>query len=435
MKKILEEKSGLIIRRGFDKFIEKTLEFFKIDCIDNITEDTATEIIIFINKSNSKLSESYWILRTDLKEEEYKEQLDIYRKNFMESAYKNTNRKTVCNNINKKFHGRGYSGYVEIEGEKFWCRSKNEFVYFKHLHNIYPRKDGFVIKTEDLIYHYKNMSYKPDVFIYKEDELVQVFEIKDNIKVTEEEMIKCETFKEYFKEKGINFEILNQANIILKKNPKIKEELDLWIEKIATIAFDSRGSKNPNFGMKHSEETKRKIGLKTSERNKDAEYRKKCSISIKNLYTDEQRKKVSEAQKKIQLQKRLELEKIDPTETRICATCSKEFQCRKSSDRKTCVNSLCTYKYNQKMGIMKPYVHSEEEKRKSYINKIVNCLLPLLIEIDFEDYISFEKSIEKLKKESKLRKNLGFSIESINKYFDNFNNFKNIIKNESNKRC
>jgi ribonucleotide reductase alpha subunit len=83
------------------------------------------------------------------------------------------------------------------------------------------------------------------------------------------------------------------------------------------------GEKNGMFGKKHSKETKEKIGKKTRERCSNLEYRKNLGIAIKESYTEELRKKVSDLAK-IRWESG-KYDSIKKIKSKICEFCGKEF--------------------------------------------------------------------------------------------------------------
>lgn len=256
----IEALAGFKIRRGFDKFLNDALKYFGLD--KNINEKQAQEVILFINKSHSKLSESYWILRTNKQKNEYSPIIESYRNNLVESSYKHTNRKTVQSDFNKKNYSRGYSGWIKIRNEKIYVRSKNEYIYLIYFDKVLPL--NWKIKSEERIYHYKDYSYKPDFFIYNdENKLIKIYEIKDNKKSIGK---KYKIFEEFFEKNKIEFEIVHNSNLILKQNPEIKSLFTKWKNKYAIIPKDMSGENNPMYGVKQSKKTKRLISEKAKKR-------------------------------------------------------------------------------------------------------------------------------------------------------------------------
>jgi ribonucleotide reductase alpha subunit len=70
---------------------------------------------------------------------------------------------------------------------------------------------------------------------------------------------------------------------------------------------DLKGEKNPMFGKRHSEETKRKIGEKTRERFSDEEYRIGFVEKIKKSFNEEKKANMSAGRKKFELERMLKI--------------------------------------------------------------------------------------------------------------------------------
>lgn len=322
----------------------------------------------------------------------------------------------------KKNKSFGYSGYIEIDGEKYFCRSLTECIYILYYKKIY-KKPEYEIKMENKTFYYNEHSYKPDIFIYRNGILSKIIEVKysknqfnyiDTVK-------KYEDFKNYFNKIGIDYEIVFKNNNILK-DFEIKDKVEYWKNNEAGINIDLRGDRNPMFGRKQSDDTKIEIGKKTKERCKSEVYLEKFKKSVKK--TDEQKinckNSALKRYEKIRKNKLL----LDPLEKRKCVICENEFECNKSSEKKTCRNS-CTYKLKFKQGIIKSAIFDRTE---SYKNKIFNYLILYkknILELNFNDFAEY---INNLKKESKIPITLGIGNNTINKYFGNFENFKKQFK-------
>lgn len=274
IKNILEEKAELRIRKGFDKLIPQAISYFNFKTIE---KEEAIKIINLINKSNSALSESYWILRKEMSKEEYFPLWKKYCENWVKSSYKNTNRSSVS----KKFIGinksRGYSGWVEVKDKKFYCRSQFEFICINYLHEIY--NENYSIEYEHSIFHLsKSKSYKPDYFIFKNNVLIKIIEVKSDVSFLKTN--ECKELENYFKKNKIDFEVFYDVRQILKNFPLIKEKLIIWKES-ASIEKDMRGKNNPRYGIKLSESGKKVVSEKAKERFSDKNYIKKISDRVK----------------------------------------------------------------------------------------------------------------------------------------------------------
>jgi len=179
-KKNIEQVSGLKVRKGFEKLLPLAVRFFNYT---QITKKEAVKIIEFVNRSNTALSESYWILRKGYSLEEAKVEKQRYCESFINSSYKHTNRRVV----GKRFVGvnksRGYSGVAVIKGKEYYCRSQFEFIIVNYLHEIYKSHS---IEYEHSIYQINSTrAYKPDFFIFKNGILEKIIEVKSSKKFIE----------------------------------------------------------------------------------------------------------------------------------------------------------------------------------------------------------------------------------------------------------
>jgi len=350
-------------------------------------------------------------LKTNLIESEYIIEIEKQRK--------------IYENINKNNHSRGYSGYLTIHNNKHFCRSQAEYIHLLNFYlNIYT-SPKYKIKTECEIYHVNKLNYKPDIFIYKDNELIKIYEIKAG-KIKNKELLKKYTiFKKYFKTLNIEFEILTSYAYILKQYPNIKENVNEWKNNIATIQIDTRGENNPRYGIKCSEQTKKLIGEKAKKRCEDPLYRKKIGDAIKETYKNNPEiiKKLSEKAKERSRKNQEKYNNINPIINKNCIMCGKEFKDRQNNDKKTC-SSGCTLKYNLQTGKTKRKTMSPERVKKVFKNKLVNASTQIFTHYPNIEMQEFLIEIKKLKSQKIIPKNLGISEDTINKYFNNFNQFK-----------
>jgi hypothetical protein len=285
-KQEIEQLSNMKIRKGFDKLLTKTINYFKFS--DDLTKAQAISVIMFINSSNSTSSESYWVLRTDLTKEEWQEKINFHREGFIKSTYKFTNRRTVQKKFQKENFSRGYSGYVSINNKDFYCRSKLECFWLLYLHKKY-NNSKYRIEIEEKIFYLDGIaSYKPDVFLYENDILVQIFEIKDK---QENISDKYELYKNYFNSININFSILlnSDKKILENQNPELKNEVKHWIDTNAHTQKDMRGKNNPRYGAVVTQETKDKIGKSMKTRFENLEFKTKFIESMNKHYQNKKK--------------------------------------------------------------------------------------------------------------------------------------------------
>ena len=410
----IEIIANIKIRRGFDKLLDKALLFFNLNN-KNIDQQSAYDVIKFINRSNSKLCEAYWVLRTNKSKAEYDIEMKQFIEEFIELPYKKSSRRAVSKKFTTENASRGYSGWAEINGNRYYCRSQQEFIWLSYLNIIYSSLE-YKILTEEKIYYYDGMSYKPDVFLYKNDELIKLFEIKDCINNISD---KCRIFANYFESINIFLEFLVNGKSLLSDFPQIRENLKIWKNNQANIKNDMSGKNNPRYGAIVSDVTRKKIGDKSRERCKDVNYRKKLSDANKKAMTPERRKQMSESKLAISKRNR-ELSLItDPFISRKCKICENDFDCRQSSEKMTCSRPTCAYKYNVQIGKTQKISHTAEE----YKLRFMKALLNQLSKINFSECTTFSDMVDVItrgKKSGDIRKNFGISADGLMQYFGTF---------------
>ena len=230
---------------------------------------------------------------------------------------------------------QGYCGWFTTWlGDKVYLRSQLEFIVAKWLDN-----KKFKYKLEQKIYNINGRNYKPDFFIYNNG-LKYIIEVKYS-KAEADKYI--ERFYDYFKGEGIKYFVLykKHTNRIMKRL-NLSDDLDFWKENSASIIHDMRGNKNPHYGFKQSDDSKKLIGLKTTERYNDITYRKGWIESIKNSMTDERKEIISKKMKErfkdpLERQKLSDiLRKYDKKEIEcICKVCEKKFTITECYDKIT----------------------------------------------------------------------------------------------------
>ena len=372
MRNFIENLSGLKIRNGYEKHIEKTLLFFNFN-INNVSKQDAINVVKFINSSNSKMTESYYILRTKLIKSEYIKEIKKNAKKFSDCAYSNKSRNEVSSEFNKKYYSRGYSGWFILNDKKYYARSSIEFIYLQYLLNLYPNS---IFKQESKVYYLPliNVSYKPDIFEYIDKKLVRIYEIKSSLNDFED--IKYIEFEKYAKTIGIEYVKLYKSNDIINEHLWIKNKLNEWKLKIknnkSNISMD--GQNNPMYGVKQKETTKKLIGDKCKIRNNNKEYKEKCSKSIKESYKNnpEIKIKISESRKNRFAKIREEYNLINPFEEKLCIICNKKFNVRINNNKQTCSGG-CTLKNKLRNGFKRKSATPEQNKI-GYTKKIINFL-------------------------------------------------------------
>lgn len=429
MKDLIEQKANLQIRKGYEKHLQSALNYFNISSEEQVTDEIAYKIIKFINNSNSRISESFYILQKNLQYDDYIDDLNDAKEQFIKSAYRNTNRQSAVKKNNSYF-SRGYSGYTEINNEKYYCRSIPEFVYIHYLIENNPESQ---FKMEEQIYYFDEFSYKPDILEYVNNKLVRIYEIKDSLKKFNDE--KYIIFEKYFKEKDIEFIKLYRAKEILKDNQELQKKLNIW--KNTKLTKENFSLNNPMLGVKQRESTKKLIGEKAKARFQDKEfYAKYCKNQKEAMSRQEVREKISKSAKskyeKIHAQRDLD----DPFEIRICVSCGNEFQIRKSNPKQTCTTLGCEINFKLQNGWVRKTA-SQESLFKAYKNRILNYYKTIVInenininEISDNDLIEY---VKKYKIYGVIPAKFGMTSKFIiNKYFNNFENLKKEIKNYEN---
>lgn len=152
---------------------------------------------------------------------------------------------------------RGYAGYYK----NFYLRSSYEYAYAKYL-------DFFSVTWdyEREIFEVDNKLYKPDFFILNPDNTIKkIVEIKSKNFIS----IETATKKLKYIQEKYGYEV---AVISYKQLLKLYEKLPFTLNSVitewissseTTISKVACGDKNGHFNMKHSSETKKKIGEHT----------------------------------------------------------------------------------------------------------------------------------------------------------------------------
>lgn len=224
-------------------------------------------LIDYFNTCNSSICESYWVLRKNKTISESKKMILPILQKFVKSPYTYISRSDTAKSFVKQNKSRGYAGWVYIMNYKFYCRSKGEFIMLHYLINKYGVGN---IKMECQNYIINNISYKPDFFIFQNNKLIEIIEIKYS-KTECDQYI--QNFKPMFDKLGIKYNAYYNVKPYYTDN--ILNKLKLWIQQ-SSIKSNS-GSNNPMWGKKQTNYTKNIIREKCIQRNKNPEYRKKLS--------------------------------------------------------------------------------------------------------------------------------------------------------------
>ena len=317
-------------------------------------------------------------------------------------------------------NGRGYCGwYVNKDGKRIFLRSKKEYIYATYLD-----KNNQHFLMEKTIFIIDGINYKPDFFIYDENykKLLKIVEVKPSRKEAEPYF----QFIEYFKAIGIEYEIEWGIDKI-KRRWITDTELKQWDKQYLENypQYNMSGELNPMYGMKHSEETKKKIGKQTKRYMADEKIKSKQIASIKAFWNSEEAKKIKE---KYAALRTAEAEKNNPVIVCKCVFCKKKFEKKlhemagRTRDRKkeTC-SASCAQKYNWEIGKMK--YHGDAQK--TYKTRIVKYLR-LSSEIITGD--NLENVVKKLKDSGLVPKHFSLNKSVIEKYFGSVENCRNEIQ-------
>lgn len=233
---------------------------------------------------------------------------------------------------------RGYAGYYK----NVYLRSSYEYAYVKLLD-----QEGIDWKYEQKTYDLGYRKYTPDFFIYDNTgQLKYVVEIKSEVKKEQDRALKA--LDELKKQYGINGFMLTYKdlyNIYLQKGLNLNKTINEWITSDkTTINKDITGENNPHYGLKHSEETKRRIGEMTKQRWE----------LHREVYLEASKKGAQKAREK--LKGKIKVERIK----KICPICSKEFRILITNQKQKYCSQLCANKANSKLG-------AEKEKQQAQI--------------------------------------------------------------------
>ena len=275
---------------------------------------------------------------------------------------------------------RGYGGYYS----GYYLRSSYEYAYAKYLNHMSVK---WTYETE--VYDLGSSIYKPDFFIYNEDnELTKIVEIKSRQKTA---LSSAKTILDKVAHLiDVECQLLSYRdllNIYRKQMPcSFHFTIQEWINSPeTTINKTLKGKLNPHFSLKHNTDTKKLIGRHT----------KKLweSNSLSKQRMIEGLRKSGLAQKgKIKV----------PRVERLCVVCGDKFKCLKTSKRKHCKQN-CAAKMNIQRAT-KQYVYNRQQIKneiKSFViewakenkelvintpyNKIKTNLAPLMhhIQLNF----------------------------------------------------
>lgn len=278
---------------------------------------------------------------------------------------------------------RGYGGYYK----ETYLRSSLEFAYAYYLDskNI---KWKYELKRFDL----EGISYKPDFYIMKDEEIDYIVEIKSE-ENKYEGIQKVTKLKELY---NLDVRLITYKDLLKIYQNEMPISLNkarvMWKEEYKTsYSQNVTGENNPMFGKTHSESTKLILSEKGKERFKNEQFKNKMMISA----IESNRKNGYSAQKQPRSKR----------ETRNCENpeCNESFVVTVSSKKKFC-SQQCAAKIASLLG-----AKAEIEKSRKLLDQV-------------KDYIiEWAKNNQALIQETpynKIKTNLSELFTNINKLFN-----------------
>lgn len=220
------------------------------ECNMNVDEPAIARLIAV---SNSPLTPLFYVLRKDITDIDLINQyIEICKRKFIGSAYSNVSRSDSLkkrNAVNK--FSRGTTGYTEImpDGKNYYCRSTNEFVFVNYFFKSwYPK---YNLTYESKFYKFGDVIYKPDYHIFNErNKLIGIVEVKDPSFVDDDYYNKIQ---EEFNNIGIKFDIFKNIKMCYSEYPELKQMVVIWKNKETTHS-NTAGILNPSYSGHTSDE-------------------------------------------------------------------------------------------------------------------------------------------------------------------------------------
>lgn len=317
--------------------------------------------------------------------------------------------------INKN---RGYCGYHNTwENKRVFLRSKLEFIYAKYLDN---QKISY--ELEKKIYNINGRTYKPDFFITHSDGTLEIVEIKCNEKDAKNYL---NLFADFFEKKNITYSVEYKFNNIVK-DLNLKNEIEAFIQKYlnnGNVGYS--GAENPRYGVKLSDDTKKKISDKMLEINQNEEFKKHHREQVLKSIT---RPDVIENRKLYNEKRKIKNKQNNPEIEFKCLRCKKLFIKQIKNQQKFC-SQICAALYNieNKKFSTKGFNKTEETKIKEIKIRLLNNYRNSLMFMNAIKKIHNEKELEELISQSydagEIKKNQPYKIQTILKYFCDISNF------------
>lgn len=315
-------------------------------------------------------------------------------------------------------NGRGYSGWHRgYFNQNVYCRSLLEKIYCLILD-----EQMVYYETEKQTFVINGYNYKPDFFIYdfETKSLKMIREIKGTNGERNEYL---KNFGLFFKKCGIDYDV-----IVIDKRKKYykkwKDELEYY--KSNSDSYIQSGELNPMYGLHHTDITKEKLRQKTGNRWKDDIEKQKMMDGIINASKNPNtRKKISDGKKRYHRKEKRKRLMLDIAEKggyikKNCYICGSVFMDRVYNNRYHCFSYSCVQKNSPKNNFKKKWDDIEKEER--FKTTLIKTTLKYfdINELDINTFNQLRK--ERLYNKSPV------SLNSINKYFGNFENFKRRVK-------
>lgn len=209
----------------------------------------------------------------------------------------------------------GYCGFYK---ENF-LRSSYEFVYCKIL-----EKQNLEYKVEEKQYDLGKCKYIPDFHIYKNNQLVEIVEIKSENKTELKKAIEKVNLLTLFVSVKITILQIQDLKILCKTlNLSIHSLIKEWKENSIGNNIN-KGILNPMYNKIHSDSTKNKIGIK----------------SIERWSNDEFKNKIKQTKQEAKLKRGYNPHHSDKIRiVKVCPQCNSEFIITEKSKQLYCNNS------------------------------------------------------------------------------------------------
>lgn len=304
---------------------------------------------------------------------------------------------------------RGYCGYYK---GKWYLRSLREYKMACYLDMLQEKFSHVMVQYEPNYQTYviNNRAYKPDFYVFKFNRLTHIIEVKSSRVEAEKYQ---QMFRSHFQKLGIQYIIVwsdREFRLIEQKTKLTPDDINSWIE---SSIYDYSGENNPRYGVMCSDETKKKIGKKTAERNKDADYKRYFSEQVKKAMNDDVRKKISIARKRI-------VNRENPMIDYQCPHCGQVSHLRSTKANNRAANHQgcsynCTVQIRIKKGLWKPPLTGK--KLDGLPTRLQNDILKAgLSNQTVSDWL-----IKQAKQEKKLPMTSPLSEKSLMKYFNTLN--------------